>query len=201
MSENNILGVILAGGKSKRFGEDKTIAKLGNKTLLDHTISKIEKNFKEILVIENKEKVIRDKKNVFSTKDIIEGQLGPLVGVLSAMEWIKNNKKNYNWVATFPCDTPFFNENLIDKIKNCPESSSKKLFFLKSGSRRHNIFGLWSLDLKDALYKDLKNGYRKVEEWADKIGPEIIEINDEKDYNFLNINTKEDLEEAKNKIK
>ena len=163
MSENNILGVILAGGKSKRFGEDKTIAKLGNKTLLDHTISKIEKNFKEILVIENKEKVIRDKKNVFSTKDIIEGQLGPLIGVLSAMEWIKNNKKNYNWVATFPCDTPFFNENLIDKIKNCPASSSKKLFFLKSGSRRHNIFGLWSLDLKEALYKDITNGYRKVE--------------------------------------
>ena len=201
MSENNILGVILAGGKSKRFGEDKTIAKLGNKTLLDHTISKIEKNFKEILVIENKEKVIRDKKNVFTTKDIIEGQLGPLVGVLSAMEWIKNNKKNYNWLATFPCDTPFFNENLIDKIKNCPTSSTKKLFFLKSGSRRHNIFGLWSLDLKEALYKDITNGHRKVEEWADKIGPEIIEINDEKDYNFLNINTKEDLEEAKNKIK
>ncbi len=62
-------------------------------------------------------------------------------------------------------------------------------------------FGLWSLDLKEALYKDITNGHRKVEEWADKIGPEIIEINDEKDYNFLNINTKEDLEEAKNKIK
>ena len=117
------------------------------------------------------------------------------------MEWIKNNKKDYNWVATFPCDTPFFNENLIDKIKNCPTSSTKKLFFLKSGSRRHNIFGLWSLDLKEALYKDITNGHRKVEEWADKVGPEIIEINDEKDYNFLNINTKEDLEEAKNKIK
>ena len=201
MSENNILGVILAGGKSKRFGEDKSIAKLGNKTLLDHTISKIEKNFKEILVIENKEKVIRDKKNVFSTKDIIEGQLGPLVGVLSAMEWIKNNKKNYNWVATFPCDTPFFNESLIDKIKNCSTNSKKKLFFLKSGNRRHNIFGLWSLELKDILFKDIKNGHRKVEKWADKIGPEVIEINDEKDYNFLNINTKEDLEEAKNKIK
>ena len=56
MSENNILGVILAGGQSKRFGEDKTIAKLGNKTLLDHIISKIEKNFNEILIIENKEK-------------------------------------------------------------------------------------------------------------------------------------------------
>ena len=56
MAKNNILGVILAGGKSKRFGEDKTKAKLGNKTLLEHTISKLEKNFKEILVIEKKKK-------------------------------------------------------------------------------------------------------------------------------------------------
>ncbi len=201
MSKNNILGVILAGGKSKRFGEDKTLAKLGNKTLLDHTISKIEKKFKEILIIENKEKITQDKKNIFSTKDIIEGQLGPLIGVLSAMKWIKNNKKNYNWVATFPCDTPFFNENLVDEIKNCPKNSKKKLFFLKSGSRRHNIFGLWSLELKDILLKDIKNGDRKVEEWANKVGAEIVEIKDEKDYNFLNINTKEDLQEAKNKIK
>ena len=201
MSENNILGVILAGGQSKRFGEDKTIAKLGNKTLLDHIISKIEKNFNEILIIENKEKIFRNKKNIFSTKDVIEGYLGPLVGVLSAMEWIKSNEKNYNWIATFPCDTPFFNQNLIDKIKNFPINSSKKLFFLKSGSKRHNIFGLWSLELKDILFKDISNGHRKVEEWANKIGPEIIEINEENDYNFLNINTKEDLQKAKNKIK
>ena len=201
MIENNILGVILAGGKSKRFGDDKTIAKLGNKSLLDHTIEKIEKKFDEILIISNNEKHISIKKNVFSTKDLIEGHLGPLVGVLSAMEWIKKHKKNYNWIATFPCDTPFFDENLVDKIMNCPKNSSKKLFFLKSGNRRHNIFGLWSLELKDILLEDINKGHRKVEEWANKVGSEIIEINDENDYNFLNINTKEDLEKAKKKIK
>ena len=201
MIENNILGVVLAGGKSKRFGDDKTTAKLGNKSLLDHTIEKIEKKFDEILIISNNEKHISIKKNVFSTKDLIEGHLGPLVGVLSAMEWIKKNKKNYNWIATFPCDTPFFDENLVDKIMNCPKNSSKKLFFLKSGNRRHNIFGLWSLELKDILLEDINNGHRKVEEWANKVGSEIIEINDENDYNFLNINTKEDLEKAKKKIK
>ena len=53
MNENNILGIILAGGKSSRFGEDKSFAKLGDKTLLDHTIDKIEKEFTEILVISN----------------------------------------------------------------------------------------------------------------------------------------------------
>ena len=35
MNENNILGVVLAGEKSKRFGQDKNDIKLGNKTLLD----------------------------------------------------------------------------------------------------------------------------------------------------------------------
>ena len=35
MSENNILAVILAGGRSKRFGDDKSTAKLCEKTLLD----------------------------------------------------------------------------------------------------------------------------------------------------------------------
>ena len=201
MIENNILGVVLAGGRSKRFGDDKTTAKLGNKSLLDHTIEKIEKKFDEILIVSNNEKHVSIKKNVFSTKDLIEGHLGPLVGVLSAMEWIKKHKKNYNWMATFPCDTPFFDENLVDKIMNCPKNSSKKLFFLKSGNRRHNIFGLWSLELKDILLEDINKGHRKVEEWANKVGSEIIEINDENDYNFLNINTREDLETAKKKIK
>ena len=149
----------------------------------------------------NNEKLFIDKENIFSTKDLIEGYLGPLVGVLSAMTWIEENKKNYKWIATFPCDTPFFDENLIDKIKNCSKNSDKKLFFLKSGGRRHNIFGLWSLELKDTLLEDINNGHRKVEEWANKVGSEIIEIDDKSEYNFLNINTKEDLEKAKNKIK
>ena len=51
------------------------------------------------------------------------------------------------------------------------------------------------------LLEDINNGHRKVEEWADKVGSEIIEIDDESEYNFLNINTKEDLQKAKNKIK
>ena len=42
MSENNILGVVLAGGKSKRFGEDKSKIKLEGKTLIEHTLDKID---------------------------------------------------------------------------------------------------------------------------------------------------------------
>ena len=201
MIENNILGVILAGGKSQRFGSDKASIKLGDKPLIEHTISKIKDNFQEILIISNNEKNIIKKKNIFLSKDIIDGFLGPLVGVLSAMDWVEKNKKKYNWIATFPCDTPFFDKSLIEKIIKYPKKSSRKLFFLKSGNKRHNIFGLWSMELKSILLKDIQDGHRKVEDWANKIGSEIIDINSNNDYNFLNINTKDDLEKAKKKIK
>ncbi len=200
MSENNIIAAILAGGKSRRFGVDKSTTKLGDKTLIEHTISKIEKKFSEILIISNNQEIKVDKKNVFVLKDCIQGQLGPLVGVLSAMKWIETNNKKYDWVATFPCDTPFFDISMIDEVKRISKKNNKKLYFLKSGEKRHNIFGLWSIQLKDILEKDINNNFRKVEEWADKIGLETININHEKFDSFLNINTKEDLEEAKKNL-
>ena len=51
MNDNNILAVILAGGKSKRFGEDKNLAKLGSKSLLEHVIERVREKFQQILII------------------------------------------------------------------------------------------------------------------------------------------------------
>ena len=55
MNDNNILAVILAGGKSKRFGEDKNLVKLGSKSLIEHVIDKVREKFKKILIIANKD--------------------------------------------------------------------------------------------------------------------------------------------------
>jgi len=200
MIENNIIGTILAGGKSSRFGEDKSNIRLGNKTLLDHTIDKIEKEFNEVLIISNNKNYKFKNKKIYTVKDCIEGQLGPLVGILTAMKWVKENKKNYRWIASFPCDTPFFDTKLISKLKLKTKETSKKLIFLNSDKKRHNIFGLWSMDLIETLEKDIKNNFRKVEIWADKVGYESININVEKFDKFLNINTREDFEKAKENI-
>ena len=200
MIENNILGIILAGGKSSRFGEDKSTVKLGNKTLLDHTVSKLENEFNEILVISNNKDFNFKNNKIHLEEDCIEGQLGPLVGILTAMKWVTKNKKNYKWIASFPCDTPFFDIKLISELKIKVKETSKKLIFLNSNKKRHNIFGLWSLDLIEILEKDIKNRFRKVELWADKVGYENININEEKFDRFLNINTKKDLEKAKENL-
>ncbi len=53
MDHNKILAVVLAGGKSIRFGRDKSQVKLGNKILIDYILSEIKDLYKDILIVTN----------------------------------------------------------------------------------------------------------------------------------------------------
>ena len=196
--DSNILGSILAGGKSKRMGKDKLFLKLNDITLIDHTIQKVKKYLKEPIIITNQKNDFFVKNNLITVKDCIDGQLGPLVGILTAMKWAKQNLPNCLWIASFPCDTPFFPETVI--LKFIEESKKKESLILCASShgRKHNIFGLWSLDLYDKLYDDLVNNkVRKVQDWTKANNIKNLEFKF-KDYDpFFNINTLEDLKFAK----
>ena len=195
MDHNKILGVVLAGGKAQRFGEDKTQVKLDGKLLINYILSEIIDQFNEILIVTNKE-INFIKSNKISTTEDFEKGLGPLGGILTAMKWIKDNKKDYKWISTFPSDTPFFTKNELKIFYDNIDIKKNKLFFMKNENTRHNIFGLWSIELADQLELDLQKGERKVEVWADSIGVKMINIQNKKKDPFFNINTKEDLENA-----
>ena len=197
MDHSKILGVVLAGGKSLRFGEDKSQVKLNNKSLIDHILSEILTEFKELLIVSNNSIEFNKSEKISIISDF-KNNLGPLGGVLTAMKWIKDNNKDYQWISTFPTDTPFFKNQILKDFHDQINLKNGKLFFIKSNNTRHNIFGLWSIDLADKLEKDLENGDRKVEDWANKVGVNIIDMQFEKNDPFFNINTKKDLEKAKN---
>ena len=198
MNEHNILGSILAGGKSKRMGEDKLFLNLNNKTLIEYTIDKVKKYLNELIIITNNENEFFEKNNLITVKDCIEGQLGPLVGILTAMKWAKENSPKCSWVASFPCDTPFFPEIIIPKFIEESKKRESLILCASSHGRKHNIFGLWSLDLYDKLHNDLVNNkVRKVQDWTKANNIKNLEFKF-KDYDpFFNVNTAEDLELAK----
>ena len=199
MDHSKILGAVLAGGKSQRFGEDKSQVQLGNQLLIDYVLAEIIDAFNEIIIVSNNLIKFNQSEKVSLIKDF-KKNLGPLGGVLSAMKWIKENNKDYQWVSTFPADTPFFKKQILEDFLKKIKPEESKLFFIKSNNTRHNIFGLWSVDLIDKLEKDLENGDRKVENWANSVGVKIVNMNFEKNDPFFNINTKEDLEKAKKYI-
>jgi len=195
MDLNNILGVVLAGGKSQRFGQDKSQVKLQGKLLIDYILNEIVDEFNETLIISNDPINFMKSKKISITKDF-QLNLGPLGGVLTAMKWIKEKNKKYEWISTFPVDTPFFTKKELKFFYDNIDINKNKLFFIKNKNTRHNIFGLWSLDLMEKLEKDLIKGERKVEVWADSVGVSVVNIDYKKSDPFFNINTKKDLDEA-----
>ena len=195
MDHNNILGTVLAGGKSQRFGEDKSQVKLDGKLLIDYILTEIIDQFKEILIVSNSQIKFENSKNISVIGDLKKDQ-GPLGGVLSAMKWVKEKNKDYKWISTFPVDTPFFKKEILQNFLSEINLEEGKLFFIKSNNTRHNIFGVWSIDLMDKLEEDLDKGERKVEVWANSIGVKNINMKFEDKDPFFNINTKEDFEKA-----
>ena len=195
MDLNNILGVVLAGGKSQRFGQDKSQVKFQGKLLIDYILNEIVDEFNETLIVVNQPIKFMQSKKISSTRDFQMG-LGPLGGVLTAMQWIKKKNKKYKWISTFPTDTPFFTKKELKFFYENININESKLFFIKNQNTRHNIFGLWSLDLMKKLEADLLKGERKVEIWADSIGVKIVNIDYKKPDPFFNINTEEDLKKA-----
>ena len=195
MDLNKVLGVVLAGGKSQRFGQDKSQVKLQDKLLIDYILSEIINEFHEILIVANEPINFMNSKRISITKDFKTG-LGPLGGVLTAMKWIKEKKRKYKWISTFPTDAPFFTIKELKYFYENIDIDKSKLFFIKNKNTRHNIFGLWSLELIEQLENDLLKGERKVEVWADTIGVKTVNIDYKKTDPFFNINTKDDLKKA-----
>tara|TARA_B100001540_G_C15483103_1_gene495563 strand:+ start:24 stop:635 length:612 start_codon:yes stop_codon:yes gene_type:complete len=197
MDHNNILAVVLAGGKSKRFGRDKSQVKLGGKILINHILTEIIDLYKDILIVTNEPIKFFNSNKISLTNDIKKDQ-GPLGGIFTAMKWVKENKKDYKWISTFPIDTPFFKKEHLSKFYKEVNLNESNLFFMKSKNMQHNIFGLWSMELFEKLKIALDKGDRKVELWANEIGVKTIDFEFENNKDpFFNINTEEDLESAK----
>ena len=152
-----------------------------------HTLHKVKKYFDEILIVSNdKELKIEDQK-ITIIQDCIDGYLGPLVGVLSAMKYANLSKTKRDWIITFPCDTPFFDEKIIEEMIKKTNTPQEKIYFIKDKKQRHNIFGAWSTELEKTLEQDIKNNFRKVDLWADKIGCSFIEKDIRNENEFLKI--------------
>ena len=164
---------------------------------MEHTISKLENEFSEILIVTNNNNLKVINKKVHKTHDCIDGQLGPLVGILSGMMWAKKQKRNFNYLATFPCDAPFFPEKLVKKLIDETKKNNFDIVIPRYKDQNHPVFGIWSLDLIDSLKKYLLDeDLKKIDTWIFRNKYKILNFKDLKYDPFFNINTVQELSKA-----
>lgn len=191
MLANPHLGVILAGGQSRRMGGgDKTLLRLTDHRILDLVIARLSPQVRAMALNANGAPDRFADTGLRVLPDPLPDFPGPLAGVLAAMEWAA--AKGAPSVITVAADTPFFPADLVAKLDQAARNSGFSLAATGAKPDWHPVFGLWPVRLRDTLRRDLQEGQRKVIDWARRHGAEPALFTDTPDP-FFNINTPEDL--------
>ncbi|MDZ7712777.1 MAG: molybdenum cofactor guanylyltransferase MobA [Rhodovibrio sp.] len=168
-----VCGVLLAGGQSRRMGGgDKTLRRLGDRTILQHVIDRAAPQVERLVLNANGDPsrfaaACVDGGRLPVAPDVVEGFAGPLAGVLTGMEWAAQHAPEVTWVASFACDAPFLPTDLVSRLRQRAEAEGADLACAASDGRSHPVFGLWRVDLRHDLRQAMvAEGIRKVDVWT-----------------------------------
>ena len=204
----DIPGIILAGGLSRRMGGgDKGLLMLGETSIIERVIDKILPQVGSLAININGDSSRFPDYKLPIIPDSIKGYLGPLSGILAGMEWAFKNGNRY--IATVAADTPFLPDDLIKRLHAMVKSKNLNIGIAASRILNgddvfiHPTFGIWEVALKDDLRDALANDTRKIMFWAKKFKLDYyyFDTSDKLSDPFFNINTPDDLEEAKYRLK
>jgi molybdopterin-guanine dinucleotide biosynthesis protein A len=175
--------VIIAGGKSSRMGEDKTLLAFGGEnTLIDYQVKKFEKYFEKIYISTK----VLDKFGANFNYIIDYNQTySPLIGIKSSFDFLKNHDK----IFFLSADTPFIK---IDTIKKILDSNS--IVNIASTKYNHPLCGLYKKEFLPIVEDYIQKDFHKLNFILKQTDTNYIKFEDEDE--FLNMNNKEDYAKA-----
>jgi molybdopterin-guanine dinucleotide biosynthesis protein A len=191
-----VVGVLLAGGQARRMGGgDKSLRRLGDRTILEHVIARARPQVATLVLNANGDPARFARFGLPVAADVIEGFAGPLAGVLTGMEWARGHRPDCAWIATIATDTPFFPADLVARMRQAVQGAD--LACASSNGRAHPVFGLWPVRLADDLRRALTaEEIRKVDVWTARYMLVEVSFPAEPFDPFFNANRPEDLAEA-----
>jgi molybdopterin-guanine dinucleotide biosynthesis protein A len=192
-----ISGIVLAGGKSLRLGHDKITEKVGDTSLIEKVVSRLEPLSEEIIIVTAEERAfpqLTGHLKVKAASDIFPGR-GSLGGIYTGLV---RSSSFYNLVVA--ADMPFLNEPLL---RYMIEASDGFDFVLpRVGKWFEPLHAVYSRNCVPAIKTILDQGKRVIVELFNYVRVRYIEEEeidrfDPGHLSFFNVNTREDLERAK----
>jgi molybdenum cofactor guanylyltransferase len=192
----NVTGVILAGGKSRRMGEDKRFLMVGEATLLTRTVSVLATLFPEVLIIIAQDSAPLTVSGCTVHRDLI-ADCGSLGGLYTGLA-----KATRERIFVVACDMPFLNPDMIRWFVDRDPAADIVMARLPSGLQPlHALYGKRALPVLErmatshelkiqqiALEPSLHTTFVSPSEWGER---------DALGQSFQNVNTPEDLEAAR----
>lgn len=199
VATNTIAGVLLAGGQGKRMGGDrpKCLLSVNNRPILETVIQRATPQVGKLVFSVHKFCTAFEPYPITQVTDIASGHQGPLIGVLSALTWIKTHEPSIQWVASFATDTPFFPLDLVQKLAHKALHEHATLAYAVADGREHPVFALWSTALIEELQEFVvRQKRRRMRDFHGCCRSCFVDFTTAGRAPFFNINRPADLQHA-----
>lgn len=185
-----IVGLVLAGGRSRRFGSEKAAVRLGERTLLEWSLNILREACDTLGVSARAgtgaDAIARGLGLPVLTDDRTHPE-GPLAGVAAGLRWAISLGATH--LATLPCDTPRAPMDLVARL----HAAGGEAFaaYAETADGPHPLCALWSIDLLASLESELSRGHPSVQAFLGDVG--AMPVTFDETAAFANINRLGDL--------
>ena len=167
---NETVGILLAGGLSRRFGSPKAFAELDGKAFYEYAYDALAAVCEHVVVITRPELKGRfpETLDVISDSQKFEG-LGPLAGIYTAMA-----ERPAQQYLVLPCDMPFIGASETEALMQAA-STSTDITAIRAGDHDIPLFSLWNGRILEGLKKDLEEQQLRVMVFMAKVETEWLD--------------------------
>lgn len=194
--ESGFTAAVLAGGKGKRLGADKTSLSIGGEPVLARIITVLSDIFPRILLV-GQERNHRLAEfaggKAHAVFDLLPGK-GPLGGIYTALEY-----STTPYVFVMACDMPYPQPGLIRRL--LAEAPGWEAVVPRRGAYIEPLFAVYAREVRERIGNRLREERLKIHELTDELRVRYLEeeeiaVHDPGFRSFFNINTPQDLEAA-----
>lgn len=193
MAGNEATGVILAGGKSRRMGSDKSFLEIGQAGMIQLVAAELQKVFEEILIAGGSEETGR-RLGLTVVADLIPGG-GPLSGIHAALTASSHDK-----CLVVPCDMPFLKAEMAALMVGLAQGY--EVAVPTDGVYFQPLFAVYDKSCIEVIEQSLRAGRYKVIDFYPQVRVNYVhekllgELADTWRA-FFNVNTPRDLYQAR----
>jgi molybdopterin-guanine dinucleotide biosynthesis protein A len=173
-------------------GVDKALVALGGHPLISHSIQRLAPQVGAIAISAQGDPARFAGFGLEVIADPLPGRLGPLAGILAAMDWAQEAGAAH--VASVPVDGPFFSLDLVARLGCGPRPR-----LARAGGRGHPTYGVWPVALAVALRAFLVSGAKpRMRDFAGLAAADWVDFADPS--GFDNLNSQDDLARAEARL-
>jgi len=197
MARTETVGLILAGGLARRMGgRDKAFLPFGGSDLVHRAVARLGPQCDRVIINANRELERFATLGLPVVSDTVADFAGPLAGILAGLDWLSAHAPTARLLSV-PVDGPFFPDDLCARLTTAADAQHAAIASAQSDGRRHGVYGLWPLDIRDELRRTLiVDGRRKVDDWLARHKVAVAEWPAQPFDPFFNVNTPDDLANA-----